>query len=209
MDGDRRAAPRHLVPEGVTATVSGVPVKLLELSLVGAKVEHRERFTLTAPQLTIRWHGKAMAVPVRAARSQIVGRSDADLIYLTGLSFLEADEAAREVLASILEDPASPEMPPAAAPPPPAMDDTFTRKVQLLRNGLDDDHLPYAQFRLTAQGWEKDYSDDPAQPEDGFTIERERHDFDELQRAFEAADPDTRRMMQVALESQLTKRGTS
>lgn len=206
MDGDRRAAPRHLVPEGVTATVSGVPVKLLELSLVGAKVEHRERFTLTAPQLTIRWHGKAMAVPVRAARSQIIGRSDADLIYLTGLAFLEADEAAREVLASILEDPQSPPTEPADAPPTPAMDDTFTRQVQLLRYELDD-HLPYAQFRLTPQGWEKDYSDDPAQPEDGFTIERERHDFDELQRAFEAADPDTRRMMQVALESQLAKRG--
>lgn len=206
MDGERRAAPRHLVPDGVTATVSGVPVKLLELSMVGAKVEHRERFTLTAPQLTIRWQAKSTAVPVRAARSQIVGRNDAELIYHTGLSFLDADESAREILASILADPESPETETAPPPPKPSMDDTFTRQVQLLRHELDD-HLPYAQFRLTAQGWEKDYSDDPAQPEDGFTIERERHDFDELQRAFEAADPDTRRMMQVALESQLARRG--
>jgi hypothetical protein len=38
MDEERRGAPRHPVPEDVTAEVSGVVARMLELSLVGAKV---------------------------------------------------------------------------------------------------------------------------------------------------------------------------
>ena len=84
------------------------------------------------------------------------------------------------------------------------IEDTWTRRVHLLKQELDDD-FPYAQFRLISTGWHKEHVTSPAQPVDGFTIARDRYDFDELQRAFEAADPDTRRMMQIALESQLTK----
>jgi len=109
-----------------------------------------------------------------------------------------------------------PELPPldATVPQPPAPeaapesrpggDDTWTRQINLLR-AESDEHLEYAQFRLTPGGWEKDYVATPAQPEDGFTISRDRQDFDELQRTYEAADDDTRRMMRIALESQLRK----
>ena len=41
----------------------------------------------------------------------------------------------------------------------------------------------------------------PAQPEDGFTVRRDEPDLDELQKTFECADAETRRMMQIALES--------
>ena len=74
MSEERRAAPRFTVPEGVAAEVGGVPAKLLELSMVGAKVEHFDRFPLTAPQLSITWKGQKATVPVRVARSEIVGR---------------------------------------------------------------------------------------------------------------------------------------
>src|SRR5438067_12688146 len=103
MEGDRRAAPRHLVPSDVTADVSGVPARLLELSLAGAQVEHSDRFALTLPRLNMTWRGNAASVAVRAARSEIVGRNGDRLLYRTGLYFVDVNSITRGFIASILE----------------------------------------------------------------------------------------------------------
>jgi hypothetical protein len=204
---DRRRAPRHHVPPGLTTEINGVPVDLVDLSLVGAKIEHRQRFPLTNPQLTIRWQRKSVVVPIRPARSQVIGRDGEHLVYETGVFFTNVDPDAESFVSWILHAPQA--TPVAATPPPepppvvpPNFDDTFTRNVSMLRLDVDE-VMPYAQFRLTPNGWRKDYIASPTQPPDGFTVPRDRRDFDELQRTFEAADPDTRRMMQIALESQL------
>lgn len=213
MSYDRRAAPRHSVPADLSAAVSGVAVRVLELSLVGAKVEHRERFGLASPELTLRWRGATETFSVRAARSEIVAREGSALIYHTGIRFPSVDSPSREFLEMILRDPAS--APHRAEPPSSpsletekgskdSLDDTWTREVQLLR-AESDEHLRYAQFRLTPKGWEKEYVESGMQPEDGFTILRDRRDFDELQRTFEVADDDTRRMMRIALEALLLR----
>jgi hypothetical protein len=210
MNGDRRAAPRHSVPPDVVADVSGVKVQLLELSLVGAKVEHQERFQLTGLRVNLTWRGNAASIAARAARSEIVGRTGSRLVYQTAVHFEDLNSISRGLVASILNDPDS-ELtvgrPPAAEPEPeaPTLDDTWIRKVNLLKQELDED-FPYAQFRLSAAGWQKEYVSSPDQPENGFTIARQRIDFDELQKAFEAADPETRRMMQIALETELAAR---
>jgi hypothetical protein len=205
---DRRRAPRHHVPPGLTTEVNGVPVELVELSLVGAKLEHQQRFPLTNPQLTIRWQRKSIVLPMRPARSQVVGREGEQLVYETGVFFTNVDADAESFVSRILHAPEAmpvPVTPPPEPPPrpsPPNFDDTFTRNVSLLRLDIDE-VMPYARFRLTPDGWRKDYIASPQQPPDGFTVPRDRRDFDELQRTFEAADPETRRMMQIALESQL------
>ncbi|HEV8435455.1 MAG TPA: hypothetical protein VGR95_18750 [Thermoanaerobaculia bacterium] len=204
MSEERRAAPRFAVPEGVTAEVGGVSAKVIELSMVGAKVEHFDRFPLTAPQLSIMWNGQKATVPVRVARSEIVARRGSKLVYHSGLFILSIDSANQGLFASILREGHEPEPLPVPIPKPPVElgEDTWTRKVQFLRHELDDE-LPYVQFRLTPNGWQKDYVSTHVQPADGFTITRDRRDFDELQRTYEHADPETRRMMQIALESQL------
>lgn len=213
MSTDRRGAPRYSVPGDVTADIGGVAVTLLEMSLVGAKVEHLDRFSLVAPQLAMTWRGNAASVAVRAARSEIVGRRGAQLVYQTGLYFVDMNSITRGFIASIVDDkspraealsskPGSSEPQGGAEPEPRSPDDTWTRRVQLLKQELDDD-FPYAQFRLGPAGWQKEYIESPIQPADGFTIPRDRFDFHELQKAFEAADGETRRMMQIALESQL------
>jgi hypothetical protein len=212
MAEDRRGAPRHPVPDGVTAEIGGIGVRLLELSLIGGKAEHSERFPLAAPKLSMTWRGSKISVAVRAARSEIVGRNAVQLVYHTGFYFPDLPPDAQGFIASILgqsESAPAPPVEPAPVPATPARsaDDSWTRQVYLLRHELDED-LPYAQFRLTPTGWQKDYVATPAQPEDGFTINRERHDFDELQRTFEIADGETRRMMQIALESQLHQKAT-
>jgi hypothetical protein len=207
MSEERRGAPRYAVPDGVTAEIGGVEGTLIELSMIGAKVEHLDRFPLTAPQLSIGWKGKTATVPVRVARSEIVGRRGARLVCHSGLFIVSMDSTTQGMLSLILREGHEPEPLPVPVPKPPVElgEDTWTRKVQFMRHELDDDHLPYVQFRLTAGGWEKEYIAAHVQPADGFTITRDRRDFDELQRTYEHADPETRRMMQIALESQFER----
>jgi hypothetical protein len=209
MTEERRGAARSPISKDLTADVSGVAVRLIEISLIGAKIEHMERFPLAAPRLSIRWKGMTASMAVRVARSEIVGRRASSLVYQSGVQFIEVDAAAQAVIASILRDEAPTARPPAAAPSPPrpSLDDTWVRQVRLLRDELDE-HLRFAQFRLTKDGWRKEYVATPEQPPDGFTIPRDQLEFDQLQRSFEAADPDTRRMMQIALESQLTAKSS-
>jgi hypothetical protein len=205
MAEERRAAPRFTIPDGVQADIGGIAVRLVELSMVGAKIEHLERFPLVAPQLSIHWQGRRATLPVRVARSEIVGKREGRLLYHSGLFILSTDSASQGLISSILRDPdAAPQETQIAPVPKPSVelnDDTWTRKVRFMRHELDDE-LPFVQFRLTPTGWRKEYVSTHAQPDDGFTITRDRRDFDELQRTFEAADPDTRRMMQIALQSQ-------
>ena len=217
MTEERRSAVRSRISQEVSAEVSGVAVRIVELSLVGARIEHEERFPLVGPHLSIRWQGMAVNVALRVVRSEIAGRQESSLIYQTGVQFIDIDSVAQRVIASILRDDDTSGAPPTARPPAavaapspraPSLDDTWVRQVRLLRDELDD-HLRYAQFRLTEGGWRKEYVATPEQPPDGFTIPRDQLGFDQLQRSFEAADPDTRRMMQIALESQLTAKSSA
>lgn len=210
MTEDRRRASRFEAPAGIDATVSGVPVRLVDLSSVGARVEHEERFPLTSAQLHIIWRGEKASFPIRAARSEIIGRHESRLVYATGIQFVDAEAAAEKVLASILSEAEGGATPAASVERPPispirsgedALDDSWIRQV-FTTDDLEED-LPYSQFRLTESGWVKSYVATPEQPADGFTIERGDMEFHELQRTFESVDPDTRRMMQIALESKL------
>lgn len=212
MTEERRAAVRVTLPQSIEATMSGVPVRLLELSTIGGRVEHEERFPLTSPQLRITWEKTTITLPVKVARSEIAGRREQRLVYQSGIQFMSSDPLADGVIASILRwaqresDDAPQSAPPRVTPPAkketPSFDDSWIRQVSFLRRD-DEDDLPYAQFRHTENGWVKDYVASPEQPEDGFTIAREDTDFAELQRTFEYADPDTRRMMRIALEAKL------
>jgi hypothetical protein len=212
MAEDRRRASRFEAPAGIEATVSGAPVRLLDLSSVGARVEHEERFPLTSAHLHITWRGQKANISIRAARSEIIGRRETRLVYATGVQFVDVEPPAESVIASILsaaQGGASPSVVQEELPPispinkvdEDVLDDSWIRQV-FTRDDLEEG-LPYSQFRLTENGWVKSYVATPQQPSDGFTIERGDMEFHELQRTFESVDPDTRRMMQIALESKL------
>lgn len=205
MNRERRKATRVPLPEAVRATVDDVPVRVLDLSTVNARVEHEQRFPLQSPRLRLEWHRSEIHLPFRVMRSQIVARKESGLVYHSGIEFIGLDPLAEGLIASILqwaEQSAS-----RSARPPAAseqLEDTWTRQVQFLRADLGDD-LPYVQFRLGDGGWVKEYVASPAQPDDGFTIPRTQDDSPELQRTFECADAETRRMMRIALESKLSQ----
>src|SRR6266542_252302 len=104
MTEERRSAVRSRISQEVSAEVSGVAVRIVELSLVGARIEHEERFPLVGPHLSIRWQGMAVNVALRVVRSEIAGRQESSLIYQTGVQFIDIDSVAQRVIASILRD---------------------------------------------------------------------------------------------------------
>lgn len=208
---ERRKSARFRVPPGVESTVDGASVRLVDLSAIGARIEHGNRFQGNAATLRVRWQETAIEIPLRVAHSEIVGIDGSRLVYQTGVHFLRCDHVIDGVVTSIishaqsLDESAAPAALPSQIPPSrtqEAAGDADARNVQFLRDDFDE-NLPYAQFRRTPSGWRKSYVASPLQPEDGFTISRGAHDFDELQRTFDAADPETRRMMQTALQEQL------
>lgn len=205
MNRERRKATRVPLPEAVRATVDGVPVRVLDLSTVNARVEHEQRFPLQSPRLRLEWNRSEVHLPFRVMRSQIVARTESGLVYQSGIELVALDPLAQGLVASILQwAEQSASRPARTSAPSEPMEDTWTRQVQFLRVDLGDD-LSYVQFRLGERGWLKEYVATPAQPDDGFTIPRTRDDFQELQRTFECADAETRRMMRIALESELSR----
>lgn len=82
--------------------MGGIPVRVVELSLAGARLEHEERFSLAAPQLQLIGSVPAVALPLRIIRTEIVGRSGAKLMYRTGVEFTGDRANVEAVLSPIL-----------------------------------------------------------------------------------------------------------
>lgn len=221
---ERRAAARVRIPEGLQATVTDVPVEVYDLSPIGARVVHRSRFPLSEPRIRIEWSGMHANIPCKVIRSEIIGNQGGALIYQTAFRFGVLDPVAEGVVADVLRWaaqswPAAPAetvdtnvVPQVAAeraperikPAQPSLDDSWVRTANFFRYEEEpEDELPYAQFRLTEAGWVKEYVREPDQPENGFTLRRSEKDFAALQKTYELADEDTRRMMRIAFGSQL------
>jgi hypothetical protein len=83
VDIERRRAPRVALPEAVDATVNEVPVRLIELSAIGARIEHERRFPLENPELRLEWREATVTLPIRVVRSEVVGS-----VYRTGIEFI-------------------------------------------------------------------------------------------------------------------------
>ncbi|MGZ5434248.1 MAG: PilZ domain-containing protein, partial [Thermoanaerobaculia bacterium] len=102
MNRERRKATRVPLPEAVRATVDDVPVRVLDLSTVNARVEHEQRFPLQSPRLRLEWHRSEIQLPFRVMRSQIVARKESGLVYHSGIEFIALDPLAEGLIASIL-----------------------------------------------------------------------------------------------------------
>src|SRR6185369_1408213 len=109
--------------------------------------------------------------------------------------------AARHAIEAILAPPpAAPPAPEPAAPvatPAPAGGSMFLPVD-------DEETMPYIMLRFRENRWSKHYTATPQQPEDGLTVSRDQaKEIAALQRTYETADPETRRMMRIAMAAQL------
>lgn len=134
MTKERRRAARVALPEAVHATVNDVPVRLLDLSAVGARLEHERRFSLDAPELRLEWRDATVTLAIRAVRSEIITDGASRPLYRTGIEFAALHPVVDRVIASIASW-AELELSkaPLVARPVPAVatgEDSWTRRIR-------------------------------------------------------------------------------
>ena len=75
MGQEQRAAQRIDLPEAVPAKMGDIEVQLVDVSLVGGRIEHSERVAMGATMpLRFNWRGEAMLIKAKVARTKWVRR---------------------------------------------------------------------------------------------------------------------------------------
>ena len=180
---DRRDAERYSPPRPVPATFGGFAVSIVDISLIGCRIEHVDRLPPRA-RLALRfsWRGSQARIDATITRSELTSLSGKKAAYVSGLQFCDAVDASPPVIRDIvgwLRD--------AAKKP----DD----EVELLSAG-------FLRCTLASGRWTRLYVEDPTQPPDGFTIPAppNEREADPLCRAWEQADAANRQMMRATFE---------
>lgn len=196
MDRERRQAARSKLPEPLDVRIGAMGGRIIDLSTAGARIEHDEKLTVGA---IVELEVQGTKLRGRVARSEISGRKGGALVYQSGIHFPELDGAASRAIAALLGGNEKP----AAAPAPPAAPAAPSGGSMFLPVD-DEETMPYIMLRFRDRRWSKHYTATPQQPEDGLTISRDQaKEIDMLQRTYETADPETRRMMRIAMAAQL------
>src|SRR3954453_10899998 len=99
MDRERRQAERSKLPEPLPVRIGVTAGRLLDLSMIGARVEHEEKLTVGS---SVDLELQGVRFKGRVARSEISGRKGGTLIYQSGIHFPELDAETSGVIASIL-----------------------------------------------------------------------------------------------------------
>jgi hypothetical protein len=113
----KRNAERLPLETPIEATASGILAKIVEMSAIGCKIEHKEKLSIgSSVGLKFRWGNETIDIRARMARTQLRSAYPQGMYYESGLKFAdsleEAPEAIRRIVAAIAAD----ELPPDVAP---------------------------------------------------------------------------------------------
>ncbi len=207
----------------IRGTLGELPVRLLNLSLYGARIEHASPIPVgSRRRLTL--HGSSsLSIDVEITRcslEHLVPGSKDESIYHSGLSFFDPAGTAFESLKQLLVDllmramrqwkanargvrPTTVSELPifrsrgmllARTDEPPLEWDEARRAAEKIRR--------YACYRLSRDGWERTIVPVPAQPLDGFAVplDEDLREIEMLCEAYEKSDEDGRRMIRLLAE---------
>lgn len=188
---DRRGAERYKPPKPVPATFGGFEVKILEISLLGCKIEHADRLPPKAKLgLKFTWRNSQVRIDATAVRSEMtaLGRKPS---YLSGLEFADAaNPVIRDIVGYLAAAAKKAEPVPEPLPEPEPVEE------------LEELSAAYLRCTFERGQWSKVFVDDPAQPPDGFTIPapQDEREADVLCRAWEKADAGKRQLMKAQFQ---------
>ena len=188
---DRRGVERYAPPKPVPASFGGFAAKIIEISLIGCRIEHSDRLPPRAKMaFRFSWRGTQVRIDATVIRSELTSMGGKPS-YVSGLEFADSPPVLREITDWLRRSVKSSEPePPAVAEP--------EEEPELLS-------ARYLQCTLAEGKWFKYFVDKPAQPAEGFTIrapENER-EVELLCRAYEQADAAKRRAMRARFERDL------
>ncbi|HXG58694.1 MAG TPA: PilZ domain-containing protein [Thermoanaerobaculia bacterium] len=200
MTEQKRNAERLPLPVPFEATAGTLPVRVVEISLIGCRIEHEERLPIGgALQLRFTWRGKEIVVPARVARMEVRALSAKGAKYESGLKFASNTGEAPAVLQSLVSS--------YVEESPKPVPDPFVRAPFLRYDDEEELSRPYVECSLIGGKWHRRYVSRPKQPVEGFTtiIPSDEKELDLLCRTYEMADPETRRLIRLSLELAMTK----
>ena len=201
---ERRGAERHAPPKPVPATFAGFDVKILDIGFLGCRIEHVDRLPPRArTTLRFSWRGAQVRVEATAVRTELTSRGGKPA-YISGLQFCESVEASPAVVRDIvgwLVAAAKSSEPPATHAAPPAVATASEDEPEVIA-------APYLRCSYVRGEWSNVFVDDPAQPEEGFTIfaPADEKEAVVLRRAYEQAGAEKRRSMRVTIEREMARR---
>jgi hypothetical protein len=220
----RRVQRVHLA-QPVIARLGAVQVVLVDISVLGARIEHHMPLVAGAhTRLAFRWDDEEIATECRIVRSRLerfsVG-SDGLTVYHSGLEFEDVPPATKEQLKGLigrfitraLEEQrlnARGVLPQHQVEKMPIFryGGQLTANTKDVRETVGTSLMPmsrmtkdagYVCYHLDNQHWRKKRTHDPGQPSEGFTISamEDHTQADLLCEAYEKSDRDGRRLIQL------------
>jgi hypothetical protein len=195
---DRRKYGRIQLIEDHPSTIDGVPVKLTEISVTGARVLHQQRLPRTATNvLRIDWHGRPIRLQIEAVRSMLVRPGE----YQSGVHFVntgdESDRLLRELIAEHVTRALNEQLANARGVPPLG---GYTYQI-----GKGD---RYRRCEFIDGVWKKSETTSASQPASGFTVSAEVDPghVQMLCQTWLVCDDEGRRLTRILAELSIDKR---
>jgi len=227
-DEQRRNAERVKLKEPIAATIGDVAVQIVEISLIGGRIEHIPKLAMNSNvTLQLHWTGETIRLKAKIARTEM--RSiGGKLGYSSGIDFAktpaEAPAPLQRIIASYLQEaetpvpipvpvpvavPEPPRVQPKPPPPPPPPSPVSDQPAPFMAEDDDVEEIaaeaevaPYVQCVWGEEQWLTKRTNDPKQPLQGFTMIAPETDqeVDDFCRTYEMADPETQRMIRLSFE---------
>ena len=195
---ERRKFGRIQLNENLPANVDGIPVRIVEISVTGARLSHEQRFPRAASNtFRIAWRGQSIRVQIEAVRSMLVRPGE----YQSGVRFVntgdESDRLVRELIADHVTRALNEQIANARGIPP--------IEHYTFNPGKGD---RYRRCEFVDGMWKKSETRDSSQPPKGFTISAEVDpaQVQTLCQTWVACDEEGRRLTQVLAQLSIDKR---
>jgi hypothetical protein len=229
MAEDRRSAERIRLSESLVARFGTEGVVLVDVSEVGAKIEHYHRVKVGDEKIfRLRVRDLAVAINASVVVSKVhrFASGDAGLtVYRTGLRFMTATEADLETVKQMISSARAQTLveqvanakgfvPPRGEMPIFRGGVLTSNQVRITSEKRDAHLLPdrpivkeigYIRFYKRVGRWMKIWTMDPAQPEDGFTVSANEpvDQVDQLCDLYRNGDESTRELVRLLASTSL------
>ena len=191
---ERREFQRLRLESPIAGTYGGAPVHLVEIGILGSRIEHAAPLAAPYSDLQFGFGGRTIAMRCEAVRT-----TGSEGRYVSGLRFLsaagESGDHLRDMLAQIVARVLEQKY------------DSSATRLQILRK-IDGDKTVrgsdahFLSYRYEDGAWQRRRVFLPEQPAIGFTVAR-GEDVDEMQRlcaVYEASDDEGRRLIRLFAE---------
>lgn len=201
---DRRRAERVHLEEPIDAHVDVDDVVIIEVGLLGAKIEHNEPLPHDASRLSFFWRGEEITYEIRVAHTDDFDSTLGGKLFRSGLEFIspvgKSDHTLREMLVVQVQRLIETQKANARG-------ERSDDGVMFVRQEVTDatPESQYIVLRYIDNKWERFTSSSSQQPKDGLTVSASLPDqeVEMLMEQFAKADATQRHLLKAMAEASI------